>query len=109
MSEHAPLTSSDATVTVSAIEPPIVARVMVEVRSDGTRTIARGALTLENEAVSFGAEGTSPAELASTLSRMVLTLLRERAALELLKWAPTLLGDARSKRLLHQAGITQTK
>lgn len=80
-----------------------MARVIVEVRSDGTRTIARGALEVEDETVSLAAEGTTPAELANALSRAVFSQLRELAATELLKWAPTLLGGDRTKRLLNRA------
>jgi hypothetical protein len=55
-------------------EPPVVARLVVEIRSDGTRTIARGALqdkTLGQE-VAIRAEGTTPLALAGALVRQIL-------------------------------------
>lgn len=58
-----------------AEEPPVVARLMVEIRSDGSRTIARGALKdeLSGEQVSLEAQGSSPLQLASQLARSLLT------------------------------------
>jgi hypothetical protein len=52
----------------------VVARLVVEIRSDGTRTIARGALqdaTLGQE-VAIQAEGTTPLALAASLVRSML-------------------------------------
>lgn len=51
--------------------PPVVARMVVEIRSDGTRTIARGALEdLQNgERVSLQAGAGSPIELATQLTK----------------------------------------
>ncbi len=52
-------------------EPPVVARLVIEIRSDGTRTIARGMA----EDVSLGqqvrveAEGATPLQLALSLVR----------------------------------------
>lgn len=56
-------------------EPPVVARLMVEIRSDGTRTIARGALKdeLSGEQVAIEAQGTTPLQLASQLAKSLLT------------------------------------
>ncbi len=56
-------------------EPPVVARLVVEIRSDGTRTIARGALqdaTLGQE-VAIKAEGATPLALAASLMRSMLS------------------------------------
>jgi hypothetical protein len=55
----------------NADEPPVVARLMVEIRSDGTRTIARGALEDigSGERVAIEAKGSSPAQLAASLAR----------------------------------------
>jgi hypothetical protein len=57
-------------------EPPVVARLMVEIRSDGSRTIARGALEdiASGERVAVQAEGTTPAQLAGSLAKSLLTL-----------------------------------
>jgi hypothetical protein len=45
-----------------ADEPPVVARLVVEIRSDGTRTIARGAIedAQRGERVAIEARGDSP-------------------------------------------------
>jgi hypothetical protein len=58
-----------------ADEPPVVARLIVEIRSDGTRTVARGALKdeLSGEQVSLVARGNSPLELAAQLTRALVT------------------------------------
>lgn len=64
-------------------EPPVVARLMVEIRSDGTRTIARGAVEdIESgERVAVEAHGTTPAQLAGSLARTVFaTPLLAKAA-----------------------------
>ena len=55
-------------------EPPVVARLVVEIRSDGTRTIARGALedTELGERVAVQAEGRTPFDLALSLGRALL-------------------------------------
>lgn len=52
-------------------EPPVVARLIVEIRSDGSRTIARGALeeTATGQRVAVEARGTTPMQLALTLAR----------------------------------------
>jgi hypothetical protein len=52
-------------------EPPVVARLMVEIRSDGTQTIARGALEdmASGEKVAVEARGATPAQLAGQLAR----------------------------------------
>jgi hypothetical protein len=55
-------------------EPPVVARLVIEIRSDGTRTLARGALedAALGERVAVEARGGSPAELAGQLLRALL-------------------------------------
>ena len=52
-------------------EPPVVARLMVEIRSDGSHTIARGAVedVASGERVAVEARGTTPAQLAASLAR----------------------------------------
>ncbi|HUH05233.1 MAG TPA: hypothetical protein VML75_24710 [Kofleriaceae bacterium] len=54
-----------------ASEPPVVARLVIEIRSDGTRTIARGALEdVElGQTVAVEAKGDSPLQLALALAR----------------------------------------
>jgi hypothetical protein len=56
-------------------EPPVVARLVIEIRSDGKRTIARGALqdaALGQEVV-VKAEGTTPLSLAVALVRSLVS------------------------------------
>jgi hypothetical protein len=57
-------------------EPPVVARLMIEIRSDGTHTIARGALEdyATDQRVAIEAHGTTPMELAASLAKSMLTL-----------------------------------
>jgi hypothetical protein len=57
-------------------EPPVVARLVIEIRSDGRRTIARGAAedrTL-GQKVAVQAEGTTPLALALSLAKTVFSL-----------------------------------
>ena len=58
-----------------AEEPPVVARFMVEIRSDGTRTIARGALedVANGESSTIEARGGTPAALAASLLKSLLS------------------------------------
>ncbi len=58
----------------SASEPPVVARLVVEIRSDGSRTIARGALEdlQSGQSVGIEAKGDSPISLAMALARSML-------------------------------------
>lgn len=62
-------TTDDAPVRVE--EPPVVARMVIEIRSDGTRTIARGAMedVASGERVAVEAEGTTPQALAASMLR----------------------------------------
>jgi hypothetical protein len=57
-------------------EPPVVAQLMVEIRSDGSRTIARGALNdlRSGESAQVLAEGRTPAELMMSLASSLLAL-----------------------------------
>ena len=64
-------------------EPPIVARLVVEIRSDGSHTIARGAMedALSGQKVAVEASGTTPLALALSLAKsMVATPLLARQA-----------------------------
>ena len=57
-------------------EPPVVAQLMIEIRSDGSRTIARGALNdlRNNETAQVHAEGRTPHELMMSLAGSLLSL-----------------------------------
>src|SRR5258708_37049004 len=59
-------------------EPPIVARLVVEIRSDGTRTIARGAIedVASGQRTAIEARGDSPIQLAIALARSLTQLPR---------------------------------
>jgi hypothetical protein len=56
--------------------PPIVARMVVEIRSDGSRTIARGALEdLQNgERIALQADAASPVALAAQLTKALVQM-----------------------------------
>jgi hypothetical protein len=57
---------------------PVVARLVVEIRSDGRRTIARGALedAATQQRVAVEARGDSPLQLAIALARSLTSLPR---------------------------------
>jgi hypothetical protein len=59
-------------------EPPVVARLVVEIRSDGSRTIARGALedVAGGQRTMVEARGDSPLQLALALARSLTQLPR---------------------------------
>lgn len=59
-------------------EPPVVARLVVEIRSDGSRTIARGAVedTVNGTRTTIEARGDSPIQLALALARSLTQLPR---------------------------------
>jgi hypothetical protein len=57
-------------------EPPVVARLVIEIRSDGKRTIARGAMedAVLGQKVAVEAEGTTPLALAWSLAKSLTRL-----------------------------------
>ena len=59
-------------------EPPVVARLIVEIRSDGSRTIARGAMedVATGQRTTVEARGDSPVQLAFALARALTQLPR---------------------------------
>jgi hypothetical protein len=59
-------------------EPPVVARMIVEIRSDGSRTIARGALedVATGHRAAIEAKGGTPFQLALSLVRSLGQLPR---------------------------------
>ena len=59
-------------------EPPVVARLVVEIRSDGSRTIARGAMEdlVTGQRTAVEARGDSPLQLALALGRALTQLPR---------------------------------
>jgi len=59
-------------------EPPVVARLVIEIRSDGSRTIARGVAedTVSGQRTAIEARGDSPIQLAMALARSLTQLPR---------------------------------
>jgi hypothetical protein len=62
--------------TTAPDDPPVVMRLVIEIRSDGTRTIARGAAedVASGERVAIEAAGGSPIELAFSLAKSMFSL-----------------------------------
>lgn len=56
-------------------DPPVVARMVIEIRSDGSRTIARGAMedAISGERVAVEARGTTPMALAASLAKSIFS------------------------------------
>ena len=75
--EHDLVEHPEAEVVESG-EPPVVARMVIEIRSDGTRTIARGAMedVVHGERTAIEARGDSPLSLALALARSITQLPR---------------------------------
>ncbi len=59
-------------------EPPVITRLVVEIRSDGSRTIARGAVedVASGQRTTVEAHGDSPLQLAMALARALTQLPR---------------------------------
>jgi hypothetical protein len=76
--ELLPAIPADATDIARADEPPVVARMVIEIRSDGSRTIARGALedVSTGQRAAIEAHGTSPLQLAFALAKSLGQLPR---------------------------------
>jgi hypothetical protein len=66
--------TDDTDLASEADLPPVVARMVVEIRSDGTRTVARGALEdlKSGEKVAIQAQAQSPLALAQQLTKTLL-------------------------------------
>lgn len=67
-------TTSGQGLPATVDELPVVARLIVEVRSDGSRTIARGAMedAASDTRIAIEASGSSPMELALGLAKSIL-------------------------------------
>jgi hypothetical protein len=83
-----PVPSPSAVPAQRPDEPPVVARMVVEIRSDGSRTIARGAFEdlSTGQRTAVEAQGSTPLALVASLSRALLQMpaLARRAARALL-------------------------
>ena len=66
-----PLVEREPSEVEGSDEPPVVARMVVEIRSDGRRTIARGALedVATGQKVAIQAKGSSPLQLALAMAK----------------------------------------
>jgi hypothetical protein len=66
---------SSGALPVKDEELPVVARLIVEVRSDGTRTVARGAMedAASGTRAAIEAAGSTPLELAMTLAKSIVS------------------------------------
>ena len=83
MSEELDSQDADADIVRSGPQPvaeadeglPVVARMVVEIRSDGSRTVARGGVEdlLNDEQVTVEARADSPLELSRALAKMLLS------------------------------------
>lgn len=73
--EAVPASASSAPLAERPGEPPVIARMIVEIRSDGTRTIARGAIeeATTGERVAVEAHGSTPMALAASLAKSMLS------------------------------------
>jgi hypothetical protein len=75
---------------VESKEPPVVARLVVEIRSDGSRTIARGAIedVATGQRVMIDAQGTTPIQLAFALMKSITQLPKLSAKMALRRLLP---------------------
>ena len=66
--------------------PPVVSRLVVEIRSDGTRTVARGAMedVTSGQSVAIEAHGDSPLKLALALAKSMSGLRFAKSAVRAL-------------------------
>ncbi|HSC88015.1 MAG TPA: hypothetical protein VLC09_12120 [Polyangiaceae bacterium] len=92
--------ASTDTLAEEADLPPVVARMVIEIRSDGSRTIARGALEdrLTGERVALQADASTPLALATELTRALLRtplLAKDLARQTVRNLLPSVLGRRR--------------
>lgn len=75
---------------VESKEPPVVARLVVEIRSDGSRTVARGAIedVATGQRVMIDAQGTSPIQLAFALMKSITQIPKLSAKMVLRRLLP---------------------
>jgi hypothetical protein len=59
-----------------AEEPPVIARLVIEIRADGTRVLARGAIEdiQTGQRVAVEAKGSTPAEVAASLMKTLVSV-----------------------------------
>jgi len=73
-SKPALVTAPGEALPAEVAELPVVARIVVEIRSDGSRTLARGAMedTASGTRVALEASGATPLELALALAKSIV-------------------------------------
>ena len=73
---RAPVPSDRGDLDAPGDLPPVVARMVIEIRSDGSRTIARGAVEdrVNDQTVAIEADGRSPWELSRKLLGALVSL-----------------------------------
>jgi hypothetical protein len=73
--QSATLTTKPEDALAREEELPVVARIIVEVRSDGLRTVARGAMedAASQTRVAIEASGATPMELATALAKSLFS------------------------------------
>jgi hypothetical protein len=73
---HAPVSRGPDAIEPEGDLPPVVARMVIEIRSDGTRTIARGAVEdrVNDHTVAIEADGRTPWELSRKLLGALVSL-----------------------------------
>jgi hypothetical protein len=73
--DSAALDKKSETLAERPDDPPVVARMVIEIRSDGSRTIARGAMedAISGERVAVEARGTTPMALAASLAKSIFS------------------------------------
>lgn len=95
MSKDLETTQSDAQLEAEAALPPVVLRMVIEVRSDGSRTVARGAIEdiPSGERVQVKIDNFSPLLLGKEITRALIGLpsLAKRTAARML--LPRLMGS----------------
>lgn len=72
--DKAPARADDRPPLVRDEELPVVSRLVIEIRSDGTRTIARGAAEDPSGQVGLEVRADSPAELVAALAKLMMQL-----------------------------------
>ena len=89
----APRSAAERADVEAAAEPPVAARLVIEIRTDGTRTVARGAIedAILGERIAVKVEGQTPLELALALAK---ALVETPFLGGLFKKGPSLLGSA---------------
>ena len=101
-----PVKAEPATPAQADDLPPVVARLVVEIRSDGSRTVARGALedAVSGQDVAVAVEAESPAALLGKLTRSIISLPSMIRGSQAQQERPALDEAPRERLSLREAG-----